>query len=177
MNLSFTIHVSRFTIKPYYMKRYLIILLICFPCIAFAQTEDSYEPPNAVVLNATQGEDLMKQCSRSTPEVKKFWNLSNTDSELLEQNFNKLLSIRSKDGNRIINLRNYGYQYLGVTIGKKDYIYINAFQLKSNKPVEEDHPTWKTSPVKACDGGAMFWGAIFNMETKEFSQLSFNGGK
>ncbi|MGZ5190206.1 MAG: hypothetical protein ACXWCZ_04245 [Flavisolibacter sp.] len=159
------------------MIRSLLILIVCWPCIAFSQTEDSYKPPNAVSLNATQGEDLMKQCSRSTPDVKKFWNLTKTDSDLLEEYFNKLLSIRSKDGNRIINLRNYAYQYLGVTIGKKNFIYINAFQLKANKSPEEVHPTWKTSPVTACDGGSMFWGALFNLETKEFSQLTFNGGK
>ena len=85
--------------------------------------------------------------------------------------------MKSKAGNRIINLRNYAYQYLGVTIAQKNYIYINAFQLKANKSVDEVHPTWKTSPVKACDGGSMFWGALFNLETKEFSQLTFNREK
>ena len=157
------------------MIRSLFILLISIPCVAFSQTEDSYKPPNAVVLDATKGDDLMKQCSRSAPGAKKFWNLSKTDTDVLEENFNKLLSIKSKDGNRIINLRNYAYQYLGVTIDKKNYIYINAFQLKANQSVEKVHPGWKTSAVKACDGGSMFWGALFNPEKKEFSQLNFNG--
>ena len=108
---------------------------------------------------------------------KKFWNLTKADSDILEEYFNKLLGTKSKAGNRIINLRNYAYQYVGVTIARKNYIYINAFQLKPNKTVQEDHPIWKTSPVKACDGGSMFWGALFDLETKEFSQLTFNGEK
>ena len=159
------------------MLQYLIILLICIPCSTFSQTEDSYKPTNAVILDEKQGDDLMKQCSRSAPDAKKFWNLTKADSDILEEYFNKLLGTKSKAGNRIINLRNYAYQYVGVTIARKNYIYINAFQQKPNKSVEEDHPTWKTSPVKACDGGSMFWGALFDLETKEFSQLTFNGEK
>jgi hypothetical protein len=27
----------------------------------------------------------------------------------------------------------------------------------------------------ACDGGKGFWGILFNIETKEFSELAFNG--
>lgn len=157
------------------MIRYLLFLLICFPFIAISQSEDSYKPPNAVALSASHGKDMMKQCSRSTPGTKKFWEVSNVDSDVLEENFNKLLAIKSKEGNRIINLRNYAYQYLGVIIDKKNYIYINAFQPTANKTLEDAYPTWKTTPVKPCDGGSMFWGALFDIETKEFSQLNFNG--
>ena len=159
------------------MLRYFFILIIGFPFVSFSQTEDSYKPPNAVVLSASHGEDLMKQCSRPSPEAKKFWDITKTDSDVLEEYFNKLLAMKSKEGNRITNLRNYAYQYLGITIGNKKYIYINAFQLKADKSPDEVYPSWKTSPVKPCDGGTMFWGALFDMQTKEFSQLAFNGGK
>ena len=118
----------------------------------------------------------MKQCSRPVPEkAKKFSLVSQPSVDTLEANFKKVQSLVSTtccySMGKIKDLANYGFQLIGVSINGKSYIYINAF-LKGDINLL---PTWKTEPVIMCDGGEGFWGALFDPETKEFSQLSFNG--
>jgi hypothetical protein len=149
--------------------------MMASPFISFSQTEDAYKPPYAVTLDESNGKVMMKQCSRGTPKTKKFWTVTKADTDSLEQHFNKLLGLNSSDRDRIINLRDFGFQYLGVTIGKKKYIYVNAFKLSPEKSVEDLYGSWKTFPVIVCDGGAGYWGALFDIESKQFSDVKFNG--
>ena len=53
----------------------------------------------------------------------------------------------------------------------KQVIYINAFHLpedNSLRPARE--------AVRVCDGGAQFWGAVFDPASGTFNELQFNGG-
>ena len=54
-------------------------------------------------------------------------------------------------------------------------MYINAFGLTDGQLREDIFGNWKTSPVIICDGGTKFWGALFDVESKQFSDLKFNG--
>jgi|GEM_PF-3874182 len=58
--------------------------------------------------------------------------------------------------------------------GGKRCVYINAFRnfTGGNSESSED---WKHKAVIACDGGNYFWGALYDPETREFSDLSANG--
>ena len=78
-------------------------------------------------------------------------------------------------GFKVKDLEKYGYQYIGVTIKKKNYIYINAFRVESEGGFERFHKNWKTEPMAVCDGGQSFWGVLFDLDTSRFSQLSING--
>ena len=62
----------------------------------------------------------------------------------------------------------------GITIRGRRYVYINAFRnfTGGNNESSED---WKHKAVIACDGGNYFWGALYDPETREFSDLSANG--
>ena len=53
-------------------------------------------------------------------------------------------------------------------------MYINAFRnfTGGNSESSED---WKHKAVIACDGGNYFWGALYDPEMREFSDLSANG--
>jgi len=140
--------------------------------------EDSlfYKPEYSVILDAGKGKDLLKQCSRATPEkVKDFWAPANEDIEKLNNNFKKILKVTATEccigGLTIKKLEGYVMQYIGVTIKNKKYIYINAFSIGSKKY----YNNWEQEPAKACDGGAGFWGALFDLEDLAFTQLSFNG--
>jgi hypothetical protein len=68
-------------------------------------------------------------------------------------------------GYKISNLKKYSFQYAGLIIDKKKYIYLNAF------PETE----FVTTPVIVCDGGVRYWGILFNINDLNFSQLAFNG--
>jgi hypothetical protein len=72
---------------------------------------------------------------------------------------------------------NSGFQYVGVIIKGRKYIYINAFPLAEVDPNKTNRPTFdpSKSALIICDGGSAYWGALFDITTKQFSFLSFNG--
>lgn len=75
-------------------------------------------------------------------------------------------------------LNEYGYQYIGLIINDQRYIYINAFLLNifyGHDDFETIYKDWQTKPIIFCDGGNGFWGVLFDVNTKLFSQLSING--
>ncbi len=78
-------------------------------------------------------------------------------------------------GYKIDSLQRFAYQYVGVTIKGKKYIYINAFGNSIVEEYKKHHLDFTTKLVVVCDGGTFFWGVLFDIETKEFSELAFNG--
>ena len=99
----------------------------------------------------------------------------------MESNFLKLDSLTTAEcciiGGKLKGVNGYGFQYVGVIIKERKYIYINAFpvsDIEMLKKYGQSIDLTKT-PMGACDGGLDFWGALFDIETKTFSQLSFNG--
>jgi hypothetical protein len=116
------------------------------------------KPEFSTILDSSKGKQLLSQCSRRTPQnISGFFQLNNSDIAILEESFNKA----EKD-------TKHAFQYMGVIIGGKRYIYINAFGPDSKGK-------WKTEPVVVCDGGSSFWGILFDIEKKKFSQFSSNG--
>lgn len=59
-------------------------------------------------------------------------------------------------------------QYLGVVIDGRRLIYVNLFR----RPALTD---WRTHFIHVCDGGAVFWGVLFDPRTRRFSFPQFNG--
>lgn len=59
-------------------------------------------------------------------------------------------------------------QYAGFTRGGRRMIYLNAFGLR-------DDPKWKSRAVVVCDGGPSFFGAVYDVQARRWSELSFNG--
>ena len=39
----------------------------------------------------------------------------------------------------------------------------------------EEAPYWLNKPVGVCDGGHAFFGAEFDIHTRRFTQIAFNG--
>jgi hypothetical protein len=62
-----------------------------------------------------------------------------------------------------------------VTIKRRKYIYINAFPLEEVQQYKDSGHDPSREPMTVCDGGAGFWGALFDIKSKQFSALSFNG--
>jgi hypothetical protein len=85
-----------------------------------------------------------------------------------------LLTLRLLGG-VIKNIKDYCFQYVGLVINNKKYIYINAFQIESAHDLDSFYKDWKTSPVIVCDGGDSFWGVLYDLETGLFTKLSING--
>ncbi len=79
-----------------------------------------------------------------------------------------------RNGSDIREFEKFGFQYIGVVITQRRYIYINAFDAFAFGGLEKDKPHWKTSPVMVCDGGWHYWGVLYNVENSKFEQLAFN---
>jgi hypothetical protein len=105
----------------------------------------------------------------------------------MEANFSKIKKLKVKKccirGAQIENPENFHMQYVGIVIGGKKLIYINAFPgsltigLRQNEDstfTSEKSDHWKTSAIIVCDGGNA-WGVLYNLKTKKFFDLAING--
>lgn len=138
------------------------------------------KPKYSTTLSKEKGTELLRQCSRSVPKgISSFFDLNQRDIQLLESKFNKLHKIKSSgccsSGRNIKELNKTAFQYVGVIINDKKFIYINAFYIENGDELTKYFRDWKTAPVIICDGGEYEWGALFSLDTLEFSQLSMNG--
>ncbi|MTI19633.1 hypothetical protein E1176_01225 [Fulvivirga sp. RKSG066] len=160
------------------MSRFSITAIICL-IISLESLSQTFKPDYATALDAEAGTELLNQCSRSTPDnITDFWMVTDTEVVLLEQNFRKLTRLKSSgccySGVKIKSLRKFGYQYIGVTIKGKRYIYINAFHIDKNS-FEQWYKNWETEPIVFCDGGDYFWGVLFDLKSEKFKDLNING--
>ncbi|HLT47709.1 MAG TPA: hypothetical protein VK002_10820 [Rubricoccaceae bacterium] len=128
-------------------------------------------PGSYTVLDAALAEEATRQCSRASYAVEGGWNPSEADVRLLEEHLPDLLTLPSTacclPDARLDDLGRYHRQYVGVVIGGRRLIYVNAFPARLSAEAGE--------PFIVCDGGTSFWGALFDPETATFSDLAFNG--
>jgi hypothetical protein len=142
-----------------------LTLLMCFS--AFAQRKKT------TLLPASEAKNATNQCSRPSPD--KFsgtWQPSEAEIKEMESRFSQIKKLRVKkcciQGARVENPEEYYMQYIGIIVGGKKLIYINAFA--DSNPDE----VWKENAVNICDGGTA-WGVLYNPKTKKFYELAING--
>jgi hypothetical protein len=64
-------------------------------------------------------------------------------------------------------------QYAGFLVEGRRIVYINGFHVDAARSFG---PAWKTKAVLACDGGMLFSGAEFRLDTGVVEKIIFNGG-
>lgn len=136
--------------------------------------------PMGFILDSSQGPLLLRQCSRATPNhISSYWTISQTDKMNLEANIYKIdSSIATKCCNindRIKTYKGFIFQYVGVEIRKKKYVYVNAFPVSELEEYRKMSHDISKYPVVVCDGGPDYWGALFDIRTKTFKHFRFNG--
>lgn len=160
------------------------IFLFLFLAVEFSANSQgtNFTPLFSAGLDTKSGKLLLTQCSRVTPKnVSEFWTISRTNIKDLESSFGKIYSLISREccspGRKVDSLKNFGFQYVGVIINGKKFIYINAFPFAEVELIKKYKANFDPTkaPVKVCDGGPHFWGSLFDIETKMFSALNFNG--
>lgn len=161
------------------MKKEIIILLTVLVTSGFTQ-DNSYKPGYSTTLDSSKGERLLKQCSRGTPKnISGYWTPTQNDIERLEKQFLKVKEIKATTccliNGTIRTLDNFGFQYIGVTIKRKRYVYLNAFTVDNDADFSTLYKNWKTDPIVMCDGGDRYWGALFDLDKMEFRDLAING--
>lgn len=153
----------------------LTLLLLSLSAIASPGSSE-----RATLLPPTQARHVLQQCSRETPgPITGVWKVSPKVIAQLEQDLPKLSKLVSRsccgNGLSVANPTAFYRQYAGVIINGHKYVYINAFRSHPIYARGTDRDRWRSVPELVCDGGSSFWGALYDPETRQFSQLSFNG--
>lgn len=166
-------------------KVYPILIYLFFLCFLFRSEsnfsqEYSYHPKEFGILEPESHNVLFRQCSRGVPrKMKRFFKVQEDQIEILEKNFRRIeltqASLCCIMGGTIDKAEDYYYQYLGVMIKKKKYIYVNAIRKTVFKKDIEKLDDRLNHPIVYCDGGTSFWGALFSIDKGAFIELAING--
>lgn len=144
------------------MKR---IWLVSFLIIPAAQAGEY------VLMQPSDAEALVEQCTRDTPAIEGSWQPSAADIVALEANLAKLTELNATaccvPGKLKGDPADYYRQYAGVIINGEKRIYINS--------VPGGWHGSKLHPQILCEGGKGAWGAVYNPKTQSFSDLALNG--
>ncbi|EKQ62919.1 hypothetical protein WS7_01935 [Xanthomonas citri pv. malvacearum str. GSPB2388] len=121
-----------------------------------------------IITRQSVAEQVVQTCSRDSParhpgQISGYWAPSHQQIEQLEARQDALTPT-------IAEPREFDRQYVGVVIQGQQLIYINAFKLPNDPPVKPAREA-----IQVCDGGSMFWGALYDPQTGAFSQIAING--
>lgn len=147
------------------------ILSVCL-VLAFAAILHGQKRNRSVVLPESAAQQIAQPCSRpGPPKFDGTWKPTDADIHAMESRLTRVSRLRSKSGvigARIEHPDRYYRQYVGIIVGKRKLIYINAF-------CDDEPPSyWQERPVNVCDGGCS-WGVVYDIVTGEFSHLELNG--
>jgi hypothetical protein len=129
----------------------------------------------AVVLPEAEGFKVAHPCSRYAPaQIMSVWRPDPAAIGRFEQALAPLVQGALE---RSPLLRkpawssdSYYRQYVGVVVNGRRLVYVNAF-----RPIGGRLPqSWEIQLVNACDGGELFFGAEFDVETGRVQNLAFN---
>ena len=122
------------------------------------------------VLGADQAELVEEQCSRpNPPRYDSTWQPGPEDIKRLEQDLPSLDALAPGNTPRLGDAAAYDRQYFGIQVKGRRLIYVNAFlETMANKD-------WKQYAIVICDGGSRAWGALYDPDSRDFSDFSFNG--
>jgi len=121
-----------------------------------------------VVTRPVIAAQVLDTCSRSSPgreagAVTGYWAPSRQQVEQLEAQLPRLEA-------QVPNAADFDRQYVGIEMGGRQLIYLNAFHLPDGTDIDPARDA-----IRVCDGGAQFWGAVFDPATGTFSDVQFNG--
>ena len=116
-------------------------------------------------------------CSREAPAADSGWTPSVLDVNQLEADLPQLLSRVNTNCCKVAHkprLDKYFRQYVGFVRDGKRFIYVNAIPLTE---VRDSHMFTDIEKKYAdvCDGGASYWGALYNLEQRTLDHIAFSG--
>jgi len=121
-----------------------------------------------VVTRPVVAAQVLDTCSRSSPgrepgRVTGYWAPSRQQVEQLET---QLPSLEAQ----VPKAADFDRQYVGIEMDGRQLIYLNAFHLPDDADIDPARDA-----IRVCDGGAQFWGAVFDPASGRFSDVQFNG--
>lgn len=163
------------------MSRFLsrAVLPLALAALAAACTPANTRPGASVPTAVKTGQSwvvtrpvvaarVLDTCSRSSPgrepgRVTGYWAPSRQQVEQLEA---QLPSLEAQ----VPKAADFDRQYVGIEMDGRQLIYLNAFHLPDDADIDPARDA-----IRVCDGGAQFWGAVFDPASGSFSDVQFNG--
>jgi len=142
-------------------------IVLMLPPTLFAQNKTRF-----TVLPESAAEEATKLCSGPL-RFDGTWRPKNTDVKSIESHLRRVSDLRNVSGRRIEHPERYYRQYIGIIVNNRKLIYVNAF-CATDWAISQGkrHPK---RLVNICDGGSCFWGAVYDVASKQFSELRING--
>lgn len=147
------------------MRLLILMILALYPINA--------EGANYEILDKQFGPALFSQCSRPSPQSKKFFRPTDEEIAKLEESIDDISKIEAVEccifrKIKIERPHEFHRQYIGYYHGKRRLIYLNA------SPLDD---SWRKpgKPAMVCDGGPRFWGVSYDPATGKFFDLATNG--
>lgn len=138
-------------------------------------------PDWAVVLPADYWpSNMYKWCSRDAPGRSGYWAPDSATIGPLEAALppalERALEQRIKDPMGRPRPSDYYRQYIGIRSGRRQVVYINGFHRGYVEALRAEFgDSWRTRVVNVCDGGTTFFGAEYDLVTREVTNIRFNG--
>jgi len=164
------------------MHRFAAILLLISCCLGCRTTSPEKEvvrkltPEYGFVMEGPNIEMLFQQPSRTEPKPESFWQPTPEDIQNLEADFRHY-------GRKVIDDWNdpwstYARQYAGFFRENRKLIYCNFFplDLEEERNIPSRDRFLRTVPVVIADGGARFFGVVYDVEKRRFSDYNPNNG-
>lgn len=174
-----------------FSQRYIVLAIVCLLSLLSCGGNDSetdeaiceqttqffLNPDNLTFISPEAGDGIFSLCTRDVPEdIDGFYDLEFSKVCLAFNSIKKttsaLESFCFKD-DEFIDLEEYHYQFLGLTINQEEYIYINAFILP-DIDTTGTYINWKNELIDTCGGGRNNWGALLNLSSEELSHIDIN---
>jgi hypothetical protein len=154
------------------------LFIFSFSLAVFAG-DQSYTFPSAgrFLLHGSKAKDVFRQCSREAPSANsELWVPSENDIDELETSLARYLDERLKAGKENPPKgTKYHRQYVGFIRNGERYIYGNFYPADLYSPSSKVRVDESKQPVGVCDGGPVFWGIVYRVQTKSFEEPHFNG--
>ncbi len=162
------------------MNRFAAILLLISCCVGCRTTGPEKEvvrkltPEYGFVIEGPNIEMLFQQPSRTEPQPDSFWQPTPEDIQNLEADFRHY-------GRKVIEDWNdpwstYARQYAGFIRENQKFIYCNFFplDLEEERNIQNRGRFLRTFPVLIADGGPRFFGVVYDVEKRRFSDYQSN---
>ena len=122
-----------------------------------------------VVLPESLGPEMMRQCSRNTPDhIQRFWTPGNADIVIMEDRLKAYEKYHHVELQ--LQLARSHRQYVGFIKGGRRFIYGNFYPASGHAPLDETKTV-----VDICDGGPGLWGVVYSVDDGVFSDFEHNG--
>ena len=148
--------------------------LMSFVFVAWLLWTYGWPPANTSTISLFYAADTFDQCDRAPLAPNgPYWVPTSSDIGEVEAALPAMLAGRRRQGLRMPDTTTGSHhQYLGYTLDNKRYIYGNFYPTYDSDELE--FHVFEEA-VNVCDGGAFFWGVVYDPEAKKFVKMELGG--